>query len=86
MYVAEEEEQGAEEVVARSISIFIVHLSVSIFFYFFVISFWLGPRYSLPYSASLKLEQTACQGEPKEQITDLNDDEVTIRVSLAGRL
>ena len=39
MYVAEEEEQGAEEVVARSISIFIIHLSVSIFFIF--LSFFL---------------------------------------------
>ena len=34
MYVAEEEGQGAEEVVARSISIFIIHLSVSIFSFF----------------------------------------------------
>ena len=32
MYVAEEEEQGAEEVVARSFSI--IHLSVSIFSFF----------------------------------------------------
>ena len=39
MYVAEEEEQGAEEVVARSISIFIIHLSVSIFSFF--LSFFL---------------------------------------------
>ena len=85
MYVAEEEEQGAEEVVARSLSIFIIHLSVSIF-HFFVISFWSGPRYSLPYSASLKLEQTRCQREPKEQVTDLSDGELKIRVSLASRL
>ena len=34
MYVAEEEGQGAEEVGARSISIFIIHLSVSIFSFF----------------------------------------------------
>ena len=78
MYVAEEEEQGAEEVVARSFFKFLF-----LFFIFFVLP---GPRYSLPYSASLKLEQTPCQREPKEQITDPSDDELTIRVSLASRL
>ena len=80
MYVAEEEEQGAEEVVARFFFILLF-----LFFHFFLF-FCPGPRYSLPYSASLKLEQTPCQKEPKEQITDLSDDELTIRVSLASRL
>ena len=78
MYVAEEEEQGAEEVVARSFFIFLF-----LFFHFFVLP---GPRYSLPYSASLKLEQTRCQRKPNQQVTDLSDDELTIRVSLASRL
>ena len=79
MYVAEEEEQGAEEVVARSFYFLFL-------FFHLLYFFWSGPRYSLPYSASLKLEQTPCQREPKEQITDLSDDKLTIRVSLAGRL